>query len=231
MADEQEKQQRPPYASAADLTKLFERIGTIGDPGNVDTKWVVSYKLAASQPEAIVSVLKWLKVIDHKGKSLGVWNDVRVAASRQKKLAELVRAAYDAVFERIDVEQAGLEDLQGTFIQAYGSGDPARHVTCFLALCAHAGISTKVKARPVARRFVKEPDAAAPRQSSAPPLQHGSVSSTKASMGSSGRDGPNWQTPPVTISLNVEIPAEWSEQQIRERLSSVRRASEEKPSN
>jgi hypothetical protein len=229
MAPEEEQRSRPPYASAADLSKLFERMGTIADPGSVTTEWVVSYKLAAAQPEAIVSVLKWLGVVDAKGNSSGVWNEIRVAATRQAKLEELVRTAYRDVFDRIDVAEASVEDLQGTFIQAYGSGDPGRHLTCFLALCSHAGIPTKIKARKVERGAGKARQAGAPLrlpndQENAPlgtavhpPAKRVAPPATRRQQS---------DAPAVTVSLNVEIPASWSEEQIRERLTTIRRASE-----
>src|SRR5438876_293301 len=141
MIKDQQKRQHPPYASAGDLQAFFERMGNMQEPTKVDNDWVESFNLAAAQPSAIVSVLKWLKIVDQKGASLGVWDEVRIPSSRQTKLEELVRESYSAIFNQFDeISKAGMSDLRGAFIRAYKSGDPGRPVTCFIALCNLAGI-------------------------------------------------------------------------------------------
>jgi hypothetical protein len=217
MAEEQGKRMRPPYASAGDLDTFFDRIAKMGAPVRIDQKWVKDYKLAAAQPPAIVSVLKWLGIIDQNGKpTTRLWDEVRVPASRQAKLEELVRASYSEVFNAIDVSEASRDELEGTFIQVYQSGDPGRHVVCFVALCRHAGIPTKAvgpsKPKPgdgePRRRERKRERKASPRPKTPP----------------SGQQQVQGVSTGITIALNVEIPAEWSEEQIRERVEAVRRA-------
>jgi len=226
MANGQQKQKRrrPPYASETDLDAFFGRIATVADPGKVDTAWVKSFGWAKAQPEAIVSVLKWLRIIDDKGKSLGVWDEVRVVATRQAKLVDLIRSAYDGVFTRVDVAQATTQDLNGAFVQAYQSGDPRRHITCFLALCKHAGIGTLAVA-------TQSPPAPAGATTSGG-AQRNPTGKRRAGKGSANGPGQD-RTPKrgqpgsVTISVNVEIPADWSEEQIRERLETVRRVTQQ----
>lgn len=224
MAEDQGKRRRPPYATIAQIEALFERIGRMGDPGTVDKAWVENYKLAPTQPQAIVALLRWLGVIDGDGKSVGIWDDLRIPATRDAKLEELVRASYKEVFDLIDVSQATREDLEGTFIQAYKSGDPGRPVTCFIGLCKQAGIPMTADAR-----SQKADDGALPakkvkKAEKKEPKRETAASKQKQSAGA-GRDGKQKQA--VTISVNVEIPAEWSEEQIRERLEAVRRATSE----
>jgi hypothetical protein len=219
MAQEQGKQKRPPYASAADLHVLFNRIEKMRAPLVIDQKWVRDYKLAAAQPAAIVSVLKWLRVIDEKGNPASAdWDEVRVPATRQKKLEELVRGSYSEVFDRIDVAEASRDELHGTFVQAYGSGDPGRPVVCFVALCKHAGISTKEAAEPRPKAKAGGPKG----ETATGPGRRERKAATPGPKPSGGV--PRGGLSPITIALNVEIPAEWSEDQIRERLAAVRRA-------
>jgi hypothetical protein len=222
MANEQEKRLRPPYASAGDLQAFFDRMGNMQEPKQVDNDWVESFGLAATQPSAIVSVLKWLGIVDQKGASLGVWDDVRIPSSRQAKLAELVKESYSEVFDQFDnVSNASMDDLRGAFIRAYKSGDPGRPVTCFIELCNQAGIPISAQPKTRTRKETNSKPAAPKRVAKERPK------TTTPRGGSKKKDPP---PPPgqqgVTISVNVEIPADWSEEQIRERLDAVRRATE-----
>jgi hypothetical protein len=45
-------------------------MGRMGDPGTIDKAWVENYKVASTQPQAIVA-LKWLGVTEGSGKSVG----------------------------------------------------------------------------------------------------------------------------------------------------------------
>lgn len=219
MADDQEKRKRPPYASVNDLEGFFQRMSNMQEPAKVDSEWVASYNLATAQPQAIVSVLKWLKIVDNQGASLGVWDDVRIPASRQQKLAELVRAAYADIFDKIDdISQASMDDLKGAFIQAYKGGDPRRVITCFLGLCNLAGIATAstVKKRqsssnakvPAARPASK------PKPAAAPPKKHGK---------------PQSERPSVSVNFTMEVPADWTEEQIRQRYEAILHATSGDP--
>src|SRR3977135_620372 len=106
-----EDRKTPPYTSASDLDRLFDRMRKIGDPGSVDTKWVSSFQLAEAQPEAVVSTLRWLGVIDKDGKSLGIWDELRT--NRGETLARLVKAAYSDVFSRVAVVAAEPQGARG----------------------------------------------------------------------------------------------------------------------
>jgi hypothetical protein len=226
MADEQRKQQRPPYASAGDLEAFFDRMGNMHEPKKVDNDWVESFGLAATQPSAIVSVLKWLKIVDENGASLGIWDDIRIPTNRQKKLKELVEASYQAIFDQFeDISKASMDDLRGAFIRAYKSGDTGRHITCFIALCNHAGIP--ISAQPQIRAGRAADREKAPASKKAAKKEQVKAPATAKQAGGPGRRRTPAQPQEVTISVNVEIPADWSEEQIRERLEAVRRAAEE----
>src|SRR3977135_3982869 len=140
-----EDRKTPPYTSASDLDRLFDRMRKIGDPGSVDTKWVSPFQLAEAQPEAVVSTLRWLGVIDKDGKSLRDWDEL--GNKRGETLARLVKAAYSDVFSSVDVVAADRQDLEGAFISCYSGGSPDRRIKCFLALGGHAGIETQVVQR------------------------------------------------------------------------------------
>jgi hypothetical protein len=214
-----------PYTSVADVEAFFSRVGNIGEPKppkKVDGDWVESYQFQTAHRFAIPSMLRWLGVIDDEGESTGIWNDLRIDAKRQETLTRIVKEAYSAVFESIAVENASNSDLRGAFLSAYGLGDPGRQIKCFLALCQQAGIKTAVEAvSRTAESKPRENGASKPKASTT----NGSAKTTKRTPSrTSGRMTETGGG--IQVTLNVEIPAEWSEQQIRDRIAAVTRALE-----
>lgn len=215
--EDEGRRRRPPYATTGQIEALFERIGTLGDPGTVDTAWVENYHLAPTQPEAVVSLLKWLGVVDAKGKSLGNWDDLRIPAKRQAKLDELVRNSYKEIFDLVDVSQATRADLEGSFIQAYSSGDPRRPVVCFIGLCRRAGIPMIAQVRSGGDGSRHE----------GPPGKGARREQATAKRVNKPSERPVVQLQGVSITLNIQIPPDWSEEQIQERLRAILRVTSE----
>ena len=159
-----EKKRPPPYASGADVDRLFERMRAFEDPGEISTKWVEDSGLAEAQASGIVGVLKWLKVFDENGKTLGFWNALRVPAFREEVLSRLIQDSFAEVFSLVDVPNASKQDLEGAFINAYSAEVPRRPVKCFLALCRHAGIELAAAAEDGRRTGGTKPNEAAKRK-------------------------------------------------------------------
>jgi len=133
-----------------------------------------------------------------------------------------VRTSYKEVFDLIDVSQATREDLEGTFIQAFKSGDTGRPVTCFIGLCKQAGIPMTADARSQKAGESSQPGGKKVKNAEKKEPKKASAASKQKRSEGAGQDGTQRQA--VTISVNVEIPADWSEEQIRERFEAVRRA-------
>lgn len=215
---------KPPYTSVSDIDAFFERIETIAEPQppkKVDSAWVESYQFKTAHPSAIPAMLRWLAVIDEDGESAGVWNELRVDGTRQATLARLVKEAYDGVFDAIDVEKATARDLRGGFVSAYSIGDPARQIKCFLALCRHAGIPTTEEAS--ARERERNGNAKKRRKSDS--TSNGSSKREVTARHKPRRKDASEPTE-ISITLNVEIPAAWTDGEIRQRITAVRRALE-----
>lgn len=213
---------KSPYTSVTDVDAFFERVQTIGEPKprkRVDSAWVESYQFKTAHPSAIPSMLRWLNVIDDEGESTGVWNDLRVDGTRETTLAGLVREAYKAVFDAVDVEKATLRDLRGAFVSAYSIGDPGRHIKCFLALCQQAGIETAEEAT---SRESKQNGNAKPKAKPKPASTNSSSKTVTPRREPQARKVA--ETARVSVTLNVEIPADWSDDQIRERIAAITRA-------
>jgi hypothetical protein len=214
-------QRKPPYSSAAALDSFFDKIRTLGDPGTVDAKWAKTYGFEPALPSSIPTTLRWLGVIDDKGKTQGVWNNLRPPATRSEVLAPMVRQAYHEVFDSIDLETANREVLEATFIHAYASGDVGRPITCFLTLCRHAGISISAEASRSGRQSASNGAASvkvpAPKKMSASQAGRNQAPARSPEVSLVGRSG-------VLINLTVEIPADWSTEQIAARIAEIKRA-------
>lgn len=209
---------KPPYTSTKDIDAFFDKVGGIQKPNRaVDREWVEAYGFDTAHPTAIPSLLRWLGVLDDDGNPKDAWNKLRVSNTRQETLGSLVRESYKKLFDTVDVEQVSRETLEGGFIEAYEVGDVQRHVGCFLRLCEHAGIS--VAAQPARRE--KEPRAPKPK-AERPRRERAAGDGSKRRNGRPESD----ESPSVglSIALTVDIPADWSSEQIKERLAVVSRA-------
>jgi hypothetical protein len=218
------ERKRPPYTSGADVEALFVRIRTLQPPKKVDTEWAATYNLAPKQPEAIPTLLKWLGIVDRNGVANGaIWDQVRLPQSRTEALAPLVRASYVDVFDRIDVEQATDDDLVGAFVNAYGMGDPRKQVRCFLVLCKMASIPTGTDAKKKPGPPRREPIAHATSRSESDDRRPSERDeATLGPIGNAGAEPAHGSR--VTVSIALEIPADWTERQIRDRLLAISRA-------
>jgi Family of unknown function (DUF5343) len=212
----------PPYTAAADITSFFDRIKTMQPPEKIDTPWVESLKIAATQPSGVVGLVKWLGIASEAGvPDPAVWNKVRIPTTRAEALDPLVRTGYSKIFDRLDVEQATRQDLEGTFVNEYEVGDPQRKISCFLALCELAGIKVSAAGE----------TANTTNGSGSPAAAKKSIADPKKKQQAAAKTPPPPPDPPpassssgVTIALNVEIPADWTEAEIRERIAVVSRA-------
>jgi hypothetical protein len=210
------KKKRPPYTSAGDIEAFFERIRTMQAPSKIDTAWVTTYKLAPKQPSGMPTLLRWLGIIDEAGGAdQALWDGLRVPQTRAETLRPLVEAAYAEVFDRLSVEEASLDDLESTFVLAYGMGDPDKQLRCFLTLCEIAGMSLTA----AAPRGAEVNGAATQRTKSAAKAKPRAVDGSMTRTAGSARTSPS--ATGVLVSFAIEIPAEWDEDRIRERVTTI----------
>jgi hypothetical protein len=204
----------PPYITGANIDKLFERIRTMQPPKKVDSQWAKSNGISPKQPGAVTGVLLWLGVIDQGGiADPQIWNGIRLPQTRKDALAERVRDAYSVVFDGLDLEESDRGHLEAVFVNGYGAGNPKNQVKCFLRLCEIAGIDVgaSVNARSSTAPAPKGPSNVLPKQRSpktAPPTRNDGRSAAQ-------------------VMLNVEIPASWTREQIRDRITTVAEAATE----
>lgn len=209
MADDSsgERTVRPPYASESVIRTFFEKMKNMGEPAEVDAKWVENYNFGGAQPHALIGMLKWLQVIDGSGRTCGVWSGLRT--KQAETLAGLVRKAYAPVFEAVDVESADREALNGAFITAYASGTTDKPLKAFLTLCSVAEIETGVKK--AGRRTPTELST-----KRGPPATRNSATEVRRNAKTTTEE-----VGPISVTLNIEIPADWDGDRIRQRFQEV----------
>lgn len=219
-----------PYVPAGTIDKFFDRIKTVKPPPKVDNEWATSYGFAPPRPAAVPSMLQWLGVTgDDYVPDTETWENLRHPDTRPDTLSKLVRSGYQAVFDAVDVEQVSREQLNIEFARAYSLGSAGERVTCFLKLCEVAGIEL-VANGPTSR---KAPD----RQQTTTRRQASERSPKKRASDLPVRQPPKPPAPApkdlksgrsaVNVNLDVSIPAEWSSEQVRERLRVVAEAVKE----
>lgn len=220
---ESEKAIKPPYTAGNDIDTFFSRVQNIAPPpGPITSDWVKAKKLGEVQPSGIVSMLKWLGIVDPQGNvDAGLWNKMRAPASSKDTLDKLIRDSYSAVFAQFDdVAAASRDDIDGAFITAYEAGDPGRLRTCFLKLCEKAGI-TAPEVRSLARKSTKSnngtPSRTAPKEQKQKAVRTTDQKPAPNKGGSPGSE----RTAGTSVSFTIEIPADWNEDQIRSRISLV----------
>lgn len=205
---------RPPEAATGDIDRLFDRLRTLAPPTKVDQGWAKSFSLTDA-----VKVLTWLGLVrDGKPTDPALWNRVRLLASRQDALGELVRESYKAIFNQIDVAEATREDIEGAFVNQYNLGDTSRYIRAFGALCRHAGIAVPALEP---RHAPAAPDAAASASGGRP--TNPPTQSRPANTGGRPSARPPETAPAPVLTASIEIPADWTEEQIKERLALVKR--------
>jgi uncharacterized protein DUF5343 len=221
---------RPPEAPVGDIDNLFERIRTIAPPTHVDAAWANGFGLKDA-----VAVLKWIGLVeggngDHSGRvDADLWNRVRLPGTRQEALAQLVRSSYAPIFDQVDVSEATREDLDGAFVTKYNLGDSRRYVRAFLNLCGHAGIEAAAgrAAIPAPATVGNLAPTSAPKPAHRPAAR--AAANASAPPPEAPRTQPFSRNDPVRVGVaaNVEIPAGWTEEQIRARLKMVKRVVED----
>jgi hypothetical protein len=196
---------------------------SMGEPQKIDTKWLESFNLGGSQTTAMLGLLKWLGIIDAKtGASKGVWNQLRT--NQAETLRGLVEQSYGPVFGAVDVGSSDRDAVNGAFIHSYQSGDTGRPITAFLALCSLSGIKTAVTTSkkvaekavpkkpspPVTEKKVAAKSTGVKSQKTDPRSRRDKIITTQGQPGSA-----------VSVTFNVEIPADWDGGRVRERIAEV----------
>jgi len=212
---------RPPESATGDIDRVFERMRTLAPPAKIDQAWATSFTL----PDA-VKILTFLGIAEEgKPVDTALWNRVRLPASREEALGELVREAYKPIFDQIaDVAEASREDIEGAFVNQYNLGDTGRYLRAFGAFCRHAGISVPAlepRRAEVGSGGTKPPRTDPPARTKPQTPKPAAASTARDERGKPSTGGSG------SLTASVVISPEWTEEQIRERLALVKRLVDE----
>jgi hypothetical protein len=214
-----------PYTKAATIDRFFEIIETKRPPDKVDKDWAKSYELEPNRLSSIPTLLRWLGVIDanfipDKDK----WEGIRHADTRSQVLSDLIRDAYSDLFDAAEVQNEDRDQLMREFSRTYELGDAGERVTCFLKLCEVAGL--EMSANSSERNRTKKAEAATPdgRQKQKP-TRRKLAGSRREDIKKGSRD--RAASVAVNVTLDIQVPADWSEEQVKERMRAIAAALEE----
>jgi hypothetical protein len=212
-----------PYTKASAIDSFFKLVENKKAPPVVDTAWAKSLDLEASRPSSVPKLLNWLGVIDAQGEpDKDRWDSIRHVDTRPEALERLIRDAYSDLFDATEAERETREQLRREFARVYDLGNADERVTCFLKLCEVAGMAM------VANGGDGSPSSGSGARSEGGALKSSGGTPMKKTRAKQQDRTPQPPNNGVTfvVSFSVEIPAEWSEEQIAERVRAVQRAVE-----
>lgn len=201
---------RPPYAPAEALVRFIRRIPEARVPDEVTADYLAQQGLGAGagNERHLVSALRFLGLIDQRGRPTDAFRALSVPARQKEVLRSLVRESYQPIFAAGPVEGLNRDEAESRFTTAYGIAGQIREkaIRCFAALCDLADI-------PLAPDFLQRRQ---PRRAERRPRQLTSASRSGRAEGTS--------TPRLLWPFAVTIPAELSEDEMVHYLRRVVRA-------
>lgn len=212
-----------PYTKASTIDSFFKLIENKKAPPVVDTAWAKSLDLEASRPSSVPKLLYWLGVIDAQSEpDKDRWDSIRHADTRVEALEKLIRHAYSDLFDATEAENETRDQLRREFARVYDLGNADERLTCFLKLCEVAGMAMVANGGGGSTSSGDEArsDDGARNSSDGTPRKK-----TQTKQQDRTPQPPN-NGVTFVVSFSVDIPAEWSEEQIAERVRAVQRAVE-----
>lgn len=138
-----------PYAPRGAVSAFFDHIRYVRTPGKVDSSLLQDYGISASQAFALLSTLKFLRVIESDGTPTPAFRALQTGGDEfQAALNEIIRRAYSDLFSRLDVSRDSRDKIKNFFARNYSPPTAERATALFLDLCGEAGIATAAGDQP-----------------------------------------------------------------------------------
>ena len=134
-----------PYAPVRSVLDVLKRRRDRGLPSPVTQETLVTIGIPAGNSPRTVQALRFLKLIDDEGNHTESMSKISRANSDEyaQVLAEIIRAAYHAVFTIVDPAKDGNVAVQDAFRQFIPQAQRDRMVTLFYGLCQEAELVPK----------------------------------------------------------------------------------------
>jgi Family of unknown function (DUF5343) len=129
---------RAPYAPISALERFLDRIRDRAVPELVDHRFLQKLNVASNNEYSLLSALKFLGIVDDRGKPTHVYRRLQSTDEFQDTLRHLVETAYRPVFD-MGAERSH-EDLVNFFRVSSSPSQAKNAARFFLAVCRLAGI-------------------------------------------------------------------------------------------
>ncbi|HYO49930.1 MAG TPA: DUF5343 domain-containing protein [Chloroflexia bacterium] len=134
-----------PYARGEPTVKVFRHARERGLPNVIDSDTLERIGVGAGNGYQVMQALKFLGIITdegRKGRPTDKYLRLHRASTEEypSVLADLLRAAYDPIFNIVDPAQASIQQIHDAFRYYKPPGQRGRMVTLFIALCREAQI-------------------------------------------------------------------------------------------
>ena len=135
-----------PYAAVPrKLSKLLEKIQTVGMPVKADTTWLKTHGFKSSNDPSALRVLEFIGFIDSTKHPTDRWQNYRHKGKSKSVLGAAIKQGYSALYEDFpEAHQSDDDDLENFFSVRSKAGKQAisRTVKTFQTLCSMADFDT-----------------------------------------------------------------------------------------
>jgi hypothetical protein len=185
------EEMRRPYAPASHVTATLRRARSRNLPERITVDFLGLAGVPAAIAKRTTFALRFLSLTEEDGSPTGSLRAISASGESeyQALLANVVRNAYAADFERIDPAA----DSQKVIVDAFARYSPRsqtdRMVMLFLGLCREAGIPVLEAPRKRALQPANRTERSAPNRTSRPPARATSSQAHRASTQAAPADG------------------------------------------
>jgi hypothetical protein len=130
---------RAPYAPISALQRFFTRIRDRQAPETIDHTFLEKLNVASNNEYALLSALKFLGVVDERGKPTHAYRLLQTTDRFESTLRHLVLTAYKPVFDA-GGEDWPQEDLVNFFRVSSSASQAKNAARFFYAVCRLAGL-------------------------------------------------------------------------------------------
>lgn len=137
-----EEGDRRPYAAAANVTAVVDRVRRINLPDKVNSEFLEVVGVPEVSRGRVIEALRFLGFIDDGGRPTDVLRSLAGAHDDEVRdlLAAAIREAYAEDFTRVDPSQDPQPRIIAAFRRYQPRSQSPRMVMLFLGLCRYAGI-------------------------------------------------------------------------------------------
>jgi hypothetical protein len=133
---------RAPYAPISSLERFFARIRDRQVPDVVDHTFLEKLNVASNNEYALLSALKFLGVVDDRGKPTHAYRLLQTTDRFEATLRHLVETAYKPVFDA-GAHDWAVEDLVNFFRVSSSASQAKNAARFFLAVCRLAKVASE----------------------------------------------------------------------------------------